>query len=222
MKIRILLAFSVLLFVFYSCAPTRIVKPLEVGEKQVGVTFGGPLINFSGAVIPIPFTSVWGAYGLDSLTSTWVGVHTTSMAFADLQTDFGFTRKIYSSTNKFLPSVSISPIVNFMHSFRDAQSRFYPELDLNIYWETPKKMYYLTFSNWFVINSFRAHNESQPQHWIPTVNGGLFLNKKGKFNYQLELRYLAPFNENKSVVEYFSLTNTGALGIYFGMTYKLK
>ncbi len=222
MKIKVIAAITLIILFFASCAPTRIVKPIPQGERQVGASFGGPLIHFAGAVIPIPYTSVWGAYGLDSLTTAWVSLHTTSLAFADLQTDFGFTRNLYASKNKYVPSISISPVINFMHAFRDAQSRIYPELDLNFYWETPKKLYYVTSANWFVINSFRAHNEPQPQHWIPTVNAGIFLNKNGKFNYQIELRYLAPFNKNNSVVEYFSPASTGALGIYFGITCKLK
>jgi len=222
MKIRTISAILFLVLTIVSCAPTRVVKPLKQGEHRVGATFGGPMIHFAGAVIPIPYTSVWGAYGLDSLTTAWVSLHTTSLAFADLQTDFGFTRNLYFSHNKYVPSVSVSPVVNFMHAFRDAQGRIYPELDLNFYWETPKKMYYITSSNWFVINSFRAHDEPQPQHWVPTLNAGMFFNKNGKFNYQLELRYLAPFNKNYSVVEYFSPASKGALGIYFGLTYRIK
>ena len=40
---------------FYSCAPSRIIKPLNKGEKAVSINAGGPLIGFAGTKIPVPF-----------------------------------------------------------------------------------------------------------------------------------------------------------------------
>ncbi len=209
------------ILVISSCAPTRVIKPLPKGEKTVGATFGGPLINFAGAIIPIPYTSAWGAYGIDSSTTAWAGLHTTSLAFADFQLDFGFTKNVYTSKSSYIPNISLTPALNFMHSFRDAEGRLYPELDINFYWDKPKHLYYLTFSNWFILSSEKAHGEKITQHWVPTINTGIMF-KRPKTTYQLELRYLAPFNKNYSVVEYFSPMGTGALGIYFGVNFKLK
>jgi len=212
---------AIMLF-FSSCAPTRMVKPLNKGEKTIGANFGGPMINFAGAIIPLPLTSVWGAMGIDSSTTAWASIHTTAAAFADFQTDLGFTRRIYTSqNNKLIPSVSISPVINFMHSFRDAQGVAYPEIDLNFYWDRGKHIYYLSNSNWFILSKTRAHGEPQTQHWLPTINLGTIFNRE-KTSYQIELRYLAPFNKNNSVVEYFSPLGTGALGIYFGVNFKVK
>jgi hypothetical protein len=211
-----------LLLILNSCAPTRIIKPLQKGEKTIGGTFGGPLINFAGAVIPMPYTSVWGAYGVDSNATAWVGLHTTSLAFADLQMDFGFTKNIYASKVNYIPNISLSPSLNFLHSFRDAEGRLYPEIDLNFYWDKPKHLYYISSSNWFILSSKKAHNETITQHWLPTFNSGVMF-KRPKTTYQLELRYLAPFNKNNSVVEYFNpLGSYGAWGIYFGINFKIK
>lgn len=48
----------------YACSPTRYVVPLEKGDKEVTAHFGGPMVNFAGAPIPIPLTSIGYGQGL--------------------------------------------------------------------------------------------------------------------------------------------------------------
>jgi hypothetical protein len=63
--------YGLLLFIFgaQSCAPSRIVKPLEKGEQSLTANLGGPLIKFGSAPIPIPLTSVMYARGISNKTT---------------------------------------------------------------------------------------------------------------------------------------------------------
>ncbi len=216
-----ILVVIVVVIQLFSCAPTRIVKPLPAKQKTVGATFGGPLLHFAGAIVPFPLTSLYGAYGIDSTNTLFGGLHTTSLAFADLHLDIGVVHNVYTSSNAYMPNISLSPTFNFIYAFRDGERRFYPQIDINFYWERTNKLFYFTSSNWFILDKTKAHGELQQQHWLPTFNLGTFLRLHKKVNYQIELRYLAPFTQNNSVVDYLNINNHGAFGIYFGMNIKL-
>jgi hypothetical protein len=64
-----LIVVTVLFFhilIFYSCAPTRFVKPLDKKQQAVNLSLGGPLIGYSGLTIPMPFLTATYGYGIDS------------------------------------------------------------------------------------------------------------------------------------------------------------
>ena len=58
------------LSVFYSCAPSRFVQPLEKDEKAITASLGGPLTQIPGvATIPIPHTNITYGQGItDKIT----------------------------------------------------------------------------------------------------------------------------------------------------------
>jgi hypothetical protein len=53
-----------LAYFFQNCAPSRFVKPLAKKQQAASFSFGGPIIKFAGAPIPIPFTTLAYGYGL--------------------------------------------------------------------------------------------------------------------------------------------------------------
>ena len=64
MKIYLNLFFFIgFAFMISNCAPTRFVTPLKKGEWAGGINIGGPLINFAGATIPVPFSSLYAGFG---------------------------------------------------------------------------------------------------------------------------------------------------------------
>ncbi|MFN6947043.1 MAG: hypothetical protein ACK4ND_19020 [Cytophagaceae bacterium] len=206
-----------------SCAPTRIVKPLEKGEKSLAVSAGGPLVNIPGIVAPLPFTSVSGATGLRSDLSLYSGINTTSLLFGVLHTDVGILKEL-RKPDGFLPGISIAPSINFMIDHWEWNAKFYPQFDLNFYWHyiNKKNFFYVGSSNWFEFSRSKAHGELLTQHWVPDVHlGHTFIIKK--MGYTLEVRYLAPFNENRIVVlDYISPGDRGAIGVYFGLSRRFK
>ena len=80
---RFLGFFGVLCFLlFAACAPSRYIKPLEVGQHAVQVNFGGPVAKIPGiGAIPMPLTSVGYGYGLKNNLTLFGNLHTTSFLF---------------------------------------------------------------------------------------------------------------------------------------------
>lgn len=213
---------GILLTFLMSCSATRIVKPLKAKEVAVGFDFGGPIIDFAGAKIPIPFSSFSGAYGIDSLMTVFGGLHTTALAFGNLQLDMGIVRDLLPAKGR-RPGISVAPIANMVLNFKQGDFRIYPELDINVHWKYSLKRrnyLYFSFSNWFDLWGKKAHGVPNTVHYIPNFAlGHTFENKK--MRYSLELRWLAPFSNNENiVVAYNGIANQGSLAFYFGMCRK--
>ncbi|MBK9191262.1 MAG: hypothetical protein IPM77_06945 [Crocinitomicaceae bacterium] len=69
----------ILVLTLFSCAQTRFVEPLEKGQLSLGGNFGGPLIEYAPAVIPIPFLDAEAGYGIDSNLTVHGGLNLTSL-----------------------------------------------------------------------------------------------------------------------------------------------
>ena len=82
------------------CNATRVVKPLDKGEKQLAAGFGGPGIIYTGAPIPVPLTSVSYAHGLDTGLTLSAGLHTTSAAFGVIQSDIAVGISAFQSKSE--------------------------------------------------------------------------------------------------------------------------
>ncbi len=213
-----LLGGFVLLF-FAACSSTRLVRPLKEKEVAVGFDFGGPLIDFAGLVIPIPFTSLTGAYGISPELTAFGSVHTTAAAAGVFQMELGVVRSILpeleTTPRRF--NVSIAPVLHLMarQSFR-----LYPEIDINAYWQySAKRAHFAYFSvaNWFDLWNLSAHGQTNRERYIPNFAlGHTFVTKK--MRYTLEARWLAPFSSNQNiVVGYNGIGTQGAIGVYFSV-----
>lgn len=218
---RIKIVFIISLIGFSSCAPSRFVKPLEKGEKALNVNLGGPLIGFAGTTIPIPFTSVTGAYGVKEKMTAFSSLHTTSLAFGVFQAEMGLVKQL-NNQKLWLPAFSLSPVANLAFDRWEYNFRFWPQLDANAFWEY-KGGQWLTYagvSNWFDLSAKKAHGETQNTNWIYNFQLGQTLSR-GKWNYSLELKYLAPFqNRLPNVVDYKGFGEKGAVGLYLSFTRK--
>lgn len=233
MKQIIYLTFILL---FTSCAPARFVKPLEHKQHGVTASFGGALTNVPGvAVIPIPHTSIGYGYGLRKNTTVYGSWYTTAAVFGVFQMDAGITQSIWRDTVKRM-GISVSPAINFMVDVFENNARTWPQLDANYYFDYKKwskeksngrmkiktNSFYVGFTNWFELQSTRAHEISQKNRLIfsPQI-GHLF--ERNKWNFSLEVKFLAPYASNQDiVVDYFSpFGKNGAMGTFFGCTYKL-
>lgn len=209
-----------------SCAPSRLVKPLEKGEQQLNASIGGPLINFSGTTIPIPFTSLTYANGVADKATAFASLHTTSLMFGVLQTDIGVVRELYTpdSISRLTPGISIAPSVNMAFDIWENNFRLWPQIDFNAYWILSKQRQhycYLGLSNWLEFNQHKAHGEIQRNQWIFNPQIGIMLSKS-KWNHQIEMKYLAPEIRNDNVVVDYAkpFGNKGAMGIYYSVSRK--
>ncbi len=216
-----LTAIIVLVVFFQSCAPSRIVRPLEKGERQVALNVGGPLLGFAGTTIPMPLTAVSYAQGITDNVTAFGGIHTTAMLFGVFQTDVGVCYNLYHPDSSQF-GLSVNPVINMAFDKWEGNFKLWPEIDVNAYWEfTPQKSFiYLGASNWFELSGTRAHDEVQENRWLFNPHLG-YTYVRNKWNYNIETKYLVPnVATQPNVVDYKGIGGNGAVGVYFTFTRK--
>lgn len=221
-----------------ACAPARFVEPLEKGEQVLTGHFGGPVAKVPGiGAIPIPFTSIGYGRGITHTTTLMGALQTTSLAFGVGQFEVGASQRIWKNDRM---GVSGQVNVNFLLDFYTGANRIWPQLDANYYFkygkewkpvkldrfcvEQPKNynFFYAGMSNWF--DFYRVESQGRPneQLWIPNFQiGHQWI--RPKLSYQAEIKILAPTYSNENIVVPYPslLQNRGAMGLYFGITYRL-
>lgn len=209
--------FCVVAFCFVHCSNSRIVQPLAKGQHQVSAHFGGPVIKFAGAPVPLPLTSLSYAHGVSESFTAFGGVGLTAAAFGNLHLDVGGTQGILKPKG-FRPGVSAS--VDFHIIANKSNLFFMPQLDLNTYWLVGKhnSLAYFCINNNFDPSATRSSGEPQTTKWLPSAVLGYTFRNKTTWQYTLETRYIAPFTDNVNLVpDFVSPTTTGALGLYFAV-----
>lgn len=204
-----------------SCAPSRFVKPLEKGKYGAGINLGGPLFDFSGMTIPIPFSSIGGGYGLTENTTIYSNLHTTSLLFGVYMIDAGITHKVLSQKG-YQPAISISPALNLSIDQWEGNFKCWPQLDMNSYWNFGKhnNLIYVGVSNMFELASKREDGLKQKEHWLFSPQLGYTL-VRPKMEYGIEVKYIEPFTSHQNlIIEYKSIGNNGAFGIYLNLLKK--
>ncbi|MBA3682410.1 MAG: hypothetical protein H0W73_14800 [Bacteroidetes bacterium] len=194
------------IFLFHNCAPSRFVKPLAKKQQAAAFSFGGPLIKFSGAPIPIPFTTLAYGYGVTDKVTTFASIHTTSLLFGNLQSDIGGTFKLFEKENKF--GISASPALQIAYNFRNKTGfKIWPSADLNTYFHFKEKPSYLYcgINSWFEFSKYKAHEQQQKKHANPNLHLGYMI-VNPKWQHQFELSYLGIGTPNlPGVVDYIGI-----------------
>ena len=205
-----------------SCNVTRVVKPLDKGEHQMGASLGGPVIVFAGAPIPMPLTSISYATGIDTGITFVGGLHTTSLLFGNAEVDLNLGVGVYKSGDERF-GVTLTPGVHLLYGFRGGDLRIYPQLEA-IAWKAYGKrenLLYGGIGTWVELTRVKAYGEIQNHELMPYISLGHQFSRE-RWNFSIEARYLGPTYSNEDiVVNYFTPLNTGAAGLYFGITRKL-
>ena len=226
---KIFIFACVLLFLF-SCSPSHHVVPLNKKEKAVSFNLGGPLISYSGSVIPVPFSSFNFAYGLKKNTTIFGGLHSTSLAYGVIQTELGLTHQLQYWDFKKI-GLTISPNINFMLDKWEWNYKVYPQFDVNFYWflkgephqhcdcrgKAGRAIYlYGGVSNWFEFSTKRYDGVSQPTNYILMPQLGIIMGGES-WRYNVELKYMGLGTpNNNTVVSYVNpISDKGAIGVYF-------
>ncbi len=209
----------VLVVLFASCNATRIIKPLEKGEKAVSAGFGGPSINFAGAPIPVPLTSISYAHGIDTGLTLAAGLNTTSLAFGVVQADISLGINVYQTKAKKF-GLTATPAMHFMYDFNEGNYRNYPQLEAITWWQYGEKpnLFYGGVGTWVELNKTKAHGQVQTNELLPWVTIGHQFNR-AKWSYLTELKYLGFQHETfPLVVDYVSPGGRGTIGVYIGIS----
>ncbi len=221
MRINYLFYFFIISTIFTACAPSHFVKPLEKKQHAANIALGGPLIKYGTATIPVPFLTATYGYGIDSTLTGFASVNITSALYQNAQIEIGASKRLLKQ-NKYFPAISINPVLNFIYHDKKTY-KFYPQFDLNFYWEYGRKenFFYVGLDNWFDLSAKKAFDKKQQNHWIYSpMMGHTFSGKKWNFN--VEAKIIAPNLSNKNIVVDYQtpLKNNGAMGIYFSCTRK--
>lgn len=213
----------IIVLLFISCAQTRFVEPLKKGDISVGGNFGGPVIEYGSAAIPLPFFDAEVGYGLDSNITIHGGLNLTSLVFGNIHIDAGATYKLLNQ-NKYIPNVSVTPAFNFVFDLYDHGAKFWPMLDANAYWNYGQRRnyFYTGFSNYFELSKTMANDQPQTSHWLFSPQIGHVVKGKNRekvnFQFTTEIKLLGiNLNSTYSFIPYTGVTgNAGATGVYIG------
>jgi hypothetical protein len=218
-KYCISLLFAIYVLGTSACNSTRFVKPLAKKEVAIGLDFGGPIIDFQDAKIPVPFSSITVGYGVDSTFTAFGSVYLTSAVFGTIQWDLGVLKELVRPKKGYIPGLSIAPSVQMMVDVFDGNFRAYPVIDINLYWQYIPKFknyFYFNWGSWFDFWQ-RAQGQPNPNIYYPSFSvGHTFENKK--MRYTLEGKYIAPFTSNQGTPVQFNGTDgKGTWGFYFSI-----
>ena len=198
-----------------SCASSRFVEPLSKNQQAVSFNIGGSLIDFGGATIPVPLSSLTYAYGLSNKLTAFGSLHTTSLIFNNLQTEVGVLSQIRGQEN-YIPGFSSVLALNYITEFSLGNSKLWPQIDGNAYWNlnNNKHRLYLGYSIWI-------DTDMIDENKMGIANPHLGYTYKIKlWEIGTELKFLAPSYDNTKVfLPYQSLTGVkGATGLYFNIS----
>ena len=203
------------------CAPSRYVKPLKKKEQAASFSFGGPLIKFSGAPIPIPFTTLGYARGITDKLTGYGHLHTTGALFGNFQSDAGILFSVLDKEGKY--GFTFSPALQTAFHIRNMTGfRLWPSLDVNAYvhFKNKESFCYGGLGSWYELSNTKAHGQKQSDHMVPDIHLGLML-VKPKWRNQFEIKYLAPGIPNlPGVVDYVGVSHKGTFGIYYSLIRK--
>lgn len=209
----------VLVAILASCNVSRVVKPLEKGEKQLGAAVGGPGIIFAGAPLPLPLTSVTYSHGLDTGFTVTGSVQTTSLLFGVAHIDATAGIRVFESKTQ-KSGITASPGFHLMYDFFEGNFRNYPQLEALSWWQYGEKpnLFYGGLGTWIELVREKAYGEIQENEFLPYLSLGHQFNRP-RWSFTTEIKYLG-FQHSTSdiVVDYISPFNQGAVGFYFGMS----
>jgi hypothetical protein len=203
------------------CTSIRVVKPLPKGDMNIGLNAGGPLIEFGGTPIFVPLSAFYTAYGVSDKFTLTGGLHTTSLAFKNLQLDAGLLYGVRDSEG-WIPGLSLSAMANFTYGFSEGESRLGPQADFHLFWESGEKSLVYAGSSFYMD---LYPNASQPAHrfksiW-PTINLG-YNRGNEKWNFGIEYKILAPGRDNRDgVIDFIEILPGMTSGLYFNVSRKL-
>tara|TARA_B110000305_G_scaffold134785_1_gene150482 strand:- start:4190 stop:4876 length:687 start_codon:yes stop_codon:yes gene_type:complete len=216
MKLLLFLSAAMLIT---SCGPSRFIEPLEKDQLAVGVSLGGPFIDFAGTPIPVPLTQLEVGYGLRDDLTLHGGLHTTALFFGNAQIDVGVTYLTPKLKGKWTPHISLAPSVNFIYDFNDRKAKLWPILDVNAYYNYGKRRNYFYFgiNNYFDFAGIETQGRNRYILLSPQV-GHVFKGKERGWELFTEIKFIAPYlNSASPFVPYKGITGeNGATGFYFG------
>ena len=193
-----------------SCAPTKIVAPLEQGQWQAGATLGRPQINTGS----LPILGVYAAKGISSERTVYGGAGLSSTLLGAVQLEGGVVKALQAPAG-LTPGFSYSYGANSFISSRDGAFRLYPDAGVNMYWQHGGHIAHVSANTWVDPTWFLAEY-NRGQILAPSFGAGYRFRHR-YFEFQAEYKLLNPTREIHVPQAYIpSTAGLGGRGWYFG------
>lgn len=216
------LFFLLCISLMYSCAPTRNVKPLKKNEQQLSGSFGGPIIQFAGLWMPIPYTSLAYSRGLSNEVTAYAAYHTTAALFGNMQVEGGSSFWLLKPDSGVF-SMSGNASLQLAGNLKAGEYKLWPQLELTGIFDYGSKGHFAYAGLGSRIEmAYFGQRPNGHSPFVPYLSLGNTWNRK-KWQFQLELKLLAPGLVKENIVADIPRIpgNAGAPGLYFGFTRKL-
>lgn len=179
----------------------------------------------------IPLSSISYAYGITKKTTRIAAVHITPIIYGVYHLEAGFLREFYYNKKKKIGFTG-NLMGNFMLDQWEWKFKFYPQVDLNLYWhfkgdshyhcDCPKdrgllQFVYLGSSNWMELDKKNSNEINEGYRFLLAPHLGYTVGtKRTKLN--MEFKYYLPYaNKNSPTVTYLNpWGNYGAFGAMLG------
>ena len=208
------------------CGSINSARPLEKGQHAVGVTLGGPMVDFAGSYIPLPNAVIEGKSGVSSVqgraTDVSYGLNITGIPFDIIGTQVGVSHLLVEQ-NGYRPAVAVSDKLflygNHISTTTEPSTKgfwVHNQLETILSWSLHGQLLYtglaynLDFGN--------------PEPVFSPFAGLEFFHRDSSpgFGLQVEARYFALGMTSDFVsVEWYEPLNSGAFGFMFGVNYRI-
>lgn len=208
-----------------ACGTMNTARPLSEGQHAVGLTLGGPMVEFGGNYIPLPNAVLEGRSGMTPFAGKdWdinYGLNLTALAFDQAGFHFGGTYQVLGQ-NGNIPAVSVSNRL-FLYSNHlsgntiDESKGLWAndEVSLTLSWKLGRQMVYTGLSQYFDL--------SNPNPTITPFLGAEFFNtgKNNGFALQFEVRnYATGWNPTITSAKWNTPFGSGGFGGNLGFIYR--
>ncbi|MCB9744211.1 MAG: hypothetical protein H6740_16555 [Alphaproteobacteria bacterium] len=204
------------------CAGMNNARPLEQGQHAVGLTLGGPMLEFAGAPIPLPNAIAQGRHGLPALagrpTDMHYGLNLTGLAFGVAHVHVGAAHLLLPQRGG-VPALSVADRVHFATNVFDPRKELEArgawglnELELTASWAPRGQLLYLGLND--------ALDFTSPRLLLsPFAGVALDPGDPGGVGVQLEGRWYAADYLPPGQVTHWVGPARGALGVSLGLQY---
>ena len=208
-----------------ACGTMNTARPLDKGQTAVGLTLGGPMVEFGGSFVPLPNALVEGRTGMKPLNGkNWdinYGLNLTALAFDQAGMHIGATNQLLNQDGN-IPAVSVT---NRMYVYSNHLSPASTdmgkgiwsnyELSTTLSWKLGKQMVYTGIAQYFDIPS--PSLTLTPFLGIELFHSGL----TNGFALQLEVRnYAIGRNPTVNTATWNTPFGSGAFGGSLGFAYR--
>lgn len=204
-----------------ACSASRALAPLDKGQHGITASFGGPFVEFAGAPVPLPISSIGWRYGIDGLTDVHAAFYPSGLALLGVGgVDVGIARELLAPQGA-RPRIMLDFTTYWFGGTNRPGDppggfRFFPDIALIATWELGARPHRIYVGIDTFIQPF-------PELYVmPTPLLGTELRATKAFGIQIELGWNAFWqNTTRLVPNWYGPGNLGAVSAKLGFNIDL-